>query len=211
MLRDDVKAEFKTGLSRFKQKVKVLYFTCKTGCNSCPEGVRFIEELAEISDKLIVVIHDIDDKPELAKSCGVDKVPAYVLLAESGRDYGVRFFGIPSDNALESFIYALSLIAKAGEIADDPTLEKIMDVNKPVHIEVFTTSLCSLCAKVVQMAHLIAYVNDKIRADMIDTATFPTLAKKYTVQSVPTVVLNGTVELTGEQTTETFFEAINRL
>jgi predicted DsbA family dithiol-disulfide isomerase len=46
---------------------------------------------------------------------------------------------------------------------------------------------------------------------MIDTTTFPALAKKYTVQSVPTIVLNGTVELIGKQTTETFLEAINRL
>jgi glutaredoxin-like protein len=211
MLPDDFKAELRARLSGFKQKVKVLYFTRKTGCNSCPKGLRFIEELAEISDKLIVVIHDMDDKPELAESCRVDKVPAYILLAESGRDYGIRFFGIPSGDALESFTYAISLIAKAVEIPADPTLEKIMDCNTPVHIEVFTNPRCPLCAKVVQTAHLIAYVNDNIRADMIDTTTFPALAKKYTVQSVPKMVLNGTVDLIGAQSMETFLEAINRL
>ena len=211
MLPDDIKAAFKTRLSGFKQKVKVLYFTSKTDCNSCSEGLRFVEQLAEISNKLIMVVHDVHDEPELAKSCGVDKVPAYVLLAESGRDYGIRFFGIPRGDALESFTYAIWLIAKAVEIPVDETLEKIMDVNRPVHIEVFTTLQCSLCVTVVQTAHLIAYVNDNIRADMIDTTTFPTLAKKYTVQSVPTIVLNGTVALIGKQTTETFLEAINRL
>jgi glutaredoxin-like protein len=211
MLPDDFKAAFKTRLSGFKQNVKVLYFTSKTACNVCADGLGFIEELAEISDTLILVVHDMDDKTELAESCGVDKVPAFVLLAESGRDYGIRFFGVPSGEAVESFAYALSLIAKAVEIPADATLEKIMDVNRPVHIEVFTTPPCPLCAKVMQTAHLIAYVNDNIRADMIDTTPFPTLAKKHIVQSVPTIVLNKTVELIGQQTTETFLEAINRL
>ena len=121
MLTADFKAEFKTRLSGFKQKVKVLYFTSKTECNSCSEGLRFVEQLAEISNKLIMVVHDVHNKPELAESCGVDKVPAYVVLAESGRDYGIRFFGIPSGNALESFTYAILLIAKAVEIPVDAT------------------------------------------------------------------------------------------
>jgi glutaredoxin-like protein len=211
MSLNDFKTEFRTKLFVFKQKVRVLYFTSKTECNSCAEGLQFIEELAEISDKLTMVVHDMDDKPELAKSCGVDKVPAYVLLAESGRDYGIRFFGIPTGEAVESFAYALSLIANAVEIPADATLEKIMDVNRPVHIEVFTTPHCPRCAKVMQTAYLIAYVNDNIRSDTIDTTRFPALAKKYTVQSVPTIVLNKTVELIGKQTTETFLEAINRL
>jgi glutaredoxin-like protein len=211
MLPDDFKAEFKTRLPGFKQKVKVLYFTSKTACNACAEGLRFIEELAKISDKLIMVVHDMDEKPELAESCGVDKVPAYVLLAESGRDYGIRFFGVPSGEAVESFAYALSLIAKAVEITADATLEKIMDVTRPVHMEVFTTPQCPVCAEVIQTAHLIAYINDNIRADMIDTKTFPALAKKYNIQSVPKIVLNETVELIDKQTTEMFLEAINRL
>ncbi len=211
MLLDDLKTKINAMLSHFKQKVRVLCFIRKPGYNSHLDGLRFIEELAGLSDKLILVVHDMDEKPELAESCGVDKVPAYVLLAESGRDYGIRFFGIPSEYEVESFVYALSLIAQASEITSDSTLEKIIDFNRPVHIKVFITPKCPLCAKTVRTAHLIAYVNDKIRADMINVTEFPALAKKYSVQSTPKVVLNETVEFVGAEPAEAFLEAMNRL
>ncbi len=212
ILPDDLKAKISVELSNFKQKVKVLYFISKTGCSSCAEGVRFIEELAQISNnKLIVAIYDVDEKPKLAESCGVDKVPAYVLLAESGRDYGIRFFGIPSEYEVASFVYALSLVAEPVEITSDSTLDNIIDFNRQVHIQVFTTPQCPVCAKTVRTAHLIAYVNDKIRADMINVTEFPALAKKYSVQSTPKVVLNDTVEFIGDEPAQTFLKAMNTL
>jgi glutaredoxin-like protein len=175
------------------------------------DGLRFIEELAGLSDKLILAIHDMDEEPELAESCGVDKVPAYVLLAESGRDYGIRFFGIPSEYEVGSFVYALSLIAKPLEITSDSTLDNIIDFNRQVHIQVFVTSQCPVCAKAVRTAHLIAYVNDKIRADMINVTEFPALAKKYSVQSTPKVILNDTVEFIGDEPAQTFLKAMKTL
>jgi glutaredoxin-like protein len=174
-------------------------------------GLRFIEELAGLSDKLILVVHDMDEEPELAESCGVDKVPAYVLLAESGRDYGIRFFGIPSECEVGSFVYALSLIAEPVEITSDSTLDNIIDFNRQVHIQVFVTPQCPVCAKAVRTAHLIAYVNDKIRADMINVTEFPALAKKYSVQSTPKVILNDTVEFIGDEPAQTFLKAMNKL
>lgn len=147
----------------------------------------------------------------MAESCGVDKVPAYVVLAESGRDYGIRFFGIPSGDEAESFIHALALIAQATEMPDDKALQKIMDISTPVHIKAFITPQSPSCAKVVQTAHLVAYVNDNIRADVIDITAFPDLAKKYDVQSVPKIVMNETIELADADSVEAFLEAINTL
>ena len=40
------------------------------------------------------------------------------------------------------------------------------------------------------MGQALAYLNDNIRADIVEATEFPDLAKKYNVKGVPRVVLN---------------------
>jgi alkyl hydroperoxide reductase subunit F len=53
------------------------------------------------------------------------------------------------------------------------------------------TLTCPYCPRMVRLAHQLAFVNEHIRADMVDAAEFPTLVERYHVHGVPRTVING--------------------
>jgi len=55
-------------------------------------------------------------------------------------------------------------------------------------------------------AHRIAIENPKVRADMVDAGTFPQLAVKYNVSSVPKTVINERIEIIGAEPIEKLIE-----
>jgi len=64
-------------------------------------------------------------------------VPAIVV--EGARDYGIRFFGLPSGYEFTNLIDAI-IVASTGEPAlSAETKDVLAGLGKPVHIRVFTT------------------------------------------------------------------------
>jgi len=63
----------------------------------------------------------------------------------------------------------------------------------------------------VSTAHRLALESPHVRADMVDTGTFPQLAVKYDVSSVPKIVINEKHELLGAQPIEEFLKVIEKL
>ncbi|MFH1076222.1 MAG: hypothetical protein V1753_05185 [Pseudomonadota bacterium] len=188
----ELKLEAEKSCAGLSQKVKVLCFT-QSACSLCRQAGDFAQELAALSKKLMVSIYDADEKALLVTSCGLDKFPAYVILAESGRDYGFRAFGVPVGYAFQPFMYGICLAGRYAETAIDPTFEKITAINRSIHIEVIAASTSQACINVIRTAYNIAYINDKIRADWIDVSGFPDIAKQYNVQDEPRVILNGSL------------------
>jgi alkyl hydroperoxide reductase subunit F len=73
----------------------------------------------------------------------------------------------------------------------------VKKIDKPVHLEVMVTLDCQYCPEMVRVAHEFAFVNDHIRADMVEAAEFPDLVKKYQVTGVPRTVINGAHSFVG--------------
>jgi alkyl hydroperoxide reductase subunit F len=49
---------------------------------------------------------------------------------------------------------------------------------------------CPYCPKIVHVAHQFAFINENIRADMIEAQEFPQLAQRYNVSAVPKTIIN---------------------
>src|SRR6266536_887588 len=84
-----------------------LYVPGQRLCASCGEAERFVRELATLSDKLEIVVHDVQAEPDLAEQYGVHGLlPAILIetvIAEMIDDAGestgqgaVRFLGLPA-------------------------------------------------------------------------------------------------------------------
>ena len=68
---------------------------------------------------------------------GIDKIPAIAVVGE--KDYGIRFFGIPSGYEFSSLIESIKL-ASSGEAQLSPAgIEFIEGLEEPVHIQVYVT------------------------------------------------------------------------
>ena len=181
--------------------VRLHVFTQDFECMYCKETRQICEEVAALSDKIELVVHEFVQDKEIAEKFGVDKIPAIVItrVGEDGEeiDYGIRFFGIPSGYEFMSLLEAIKLVS-TGKLALSPaTLEQIKKIDRPVHIQVFVTPTCPYCPRAVMLSHQLAFASPNIRADMVEATEFPHLAAKYQVMGVPRSVINEDIHIEG--------------
>ncbi len=145
LLDDRVQKQVRTALNDVKNPVRLVMFTQGDGgaleCAYCGETRQLVEEVAKLSDKIEVEIRDFQTDAELAKTYGVDKIPAIVVLGggQQPKHHGIRFYGIPSGYEFSSFIEDLRLVG-GGPVALTPnTRQAIEKITRPVHIQVFVT------------------------------------------------------------------------
>jgi len=189
--------EFET---KMVSPVKLVMFTQAIECQFCTETRQIVEELAELSDKLSVDVYNFVGDKAVADLYGVDKIPAIAILrAVDGeeRDFGVRFYGIPSGYEFTSVIEDIIDISVGEASLQDKTKEAVAALTEPVHMQVFITPTCPYCPQAVRLAHKLAIESDLIKADMVEAIEFPHLSNKYHVQGVPRTVINETVHQEG--------------
>jgi alkyl hydroperoxide reductase subunit AhpF len=129
----------KTHLAAIDRPVTLLFFTQTFGgSESAAVARQVLDEVARLNDKITIqeknFILDVDDRTKY----GVDKSPAIVILA-NGEDTRMRMFGAPTGYEFVGLVEAI-LIAGTGKLAlEDETLALIAAVDKPTHIQVFST------------------------------------------------------------------------
>ncbi len=192
--------------ARLNRDVTLRLFVRKEGCSTCQVEQELLTELAGISGRLKLSVHDLDAEPELGQRMKVDKVPA--LAVEGEKDYGIRFYGIPSGYEFASLIEDI-LDVGTGEVdLPDGVRQGLEKIDRDVHIQVFVTPTCPYCPAAVRAAHKFAFLSDKVRADMVMASEFPILADHYQVMAVPKVVINETTSFEGALPEELFLDKI---
>lgn len=132
--RKDLEGEVRLRL--FTQKPSPLAIPGRE-CPSCPQTQQLMEELAGLSPKLRLETVDAYAQPEMARQCGVSRIPAVVL---SGDDSArVKFYGIPLGFELVTIIEAIKTISRGVSPLSMETRKSLRQVNQPVHIQVFVT------------------------------------------------------------------------
>ncbi|CUT05284.1 Glutaredoxin-like domain protein [Candidatus Kryptobacter tengchongensis] len=184
--REELRKRFEENLVN---KVRVIHFTRELDCQYCRETKQLLTELSELSDKIQLEIYNFYTDTDKVEQFKIDKVPATVIASED-RDYGIRYFGIPSGYEFASFLLDIEMVSRGVSGLSQRSIEKIKEIDVPVHIQVFVTPTCPYCPSAVHLAHQLAMENDLITADMVEAIEFPDLAEKYMVMGVPKVVMN---------------------
>lgn len=189
-LDEKIRAELAAQLSVLTKKVQIVFFTQEIECQYCKETRAILTELSEVSDKLLLDVKNfVVDKDEELKY-GVDKIPATVLLDENGKDYGIRFYGIPSGYEFASLLEDIKMLGTGETGFPQDLVDSIKQIENEVHMQVFVTPTCPYCPQAVVTAHKFSYLNDKIKGDMVEATEFPHLSNKYNVRGVPRTVIN---------------------
>jgi glutaredoxin-like protein len=142
LLNDAVAEQVKAAFEQLKEPVQVLFFGSETACEYCEDTRQLLEEVVELSDKLNISVHDIDDEAELARQYKMDKAPGIVLAAKEGDqlvDYGVRYAGIPAGHEFSSLIHDLILVSSRDSGLNQKTRAFLATLTQPVHLQVFVT------------------------------------------------------------------------
>jgi glutaredoxin-like protein len=189
-----------------KDGVRLIVFTQEIECKFCEEVIELIQELAALSKKIKVELYNFLKDYDKAKDYGIDKMPAIAMIGS--KDYGIRFYGIPSGFEFSAFVDDLLDVSKGNSRLSENMKTLIKSVNKPLHIQVFVTPTCPYCPRAVRIAHQMAMESDFIKADTVEIIEFPHLAHKYNVMSVPKIVINDALEFVGVLSEGQFLEKV---
>jgi alkyl hydroperoxide reductase subunit AhpF len=139
LLSPQDEATLKNHLSAITIPVELVLFTQAFGGSETAEITRqVLNEVASLNDKITLVeknfVLDTDDKNKYK----VDKAPAIVILS-GGTDTRMRMYGAPTGYEFVGLVEAI-IVAGTGKIDLDPeTMQWIQAVDKPTHIQVFST------------------------------------------------------------------------
>lgn len=140
VLNDKIRTEVRKALQNMAGPVKLVVFTQSSDaleCEMCAETRALVEEVAALSDKLSVEVHDFLDDKAVAAQYKVDKIPAIALVG--AKDYGIRFYGIPSGYEFSSLMDDIVTVSKGESGLSAATKAAVARLAKPVHIQVYVT------------------------------------------------------------------------
>jgi glutaredoxin-like protein len=185
-------ASVRERLSKLTAPVTISVFTRETGCSYCAETAGLVGDVAELSENRVSAqFHDLTGDPAQAQRLGIDKTPAIAMLDEEGRDWGIRFFGIPAGFEFVSLLETIEMISRKDSGLSDTAREKLKTIDAPLHLQVFVTPSCPYCPSAVLLAFRMAMESELITAAMVEAAEFPELASRYNVSGVPHTVVGG--------------------
>ncbi len=141
LLDDKIKAEVQKTFAAVTNPVKLVMFTQEQDtvvpCQFCAETRQLIEELAALSDKLTAEVHDFTAEAEVAEQYKIDKIPAVAVVG--AKDYGVRFFGIPSGYEFGTLVQGILNVSTGESGLAESSKTQLSKLDKPVHIQVMVT------------------------------------------------------------------------
>ncbi len=178
-------------------KVKIIFFTQNLNCDYCYDTERILNEISEISDKIILEKYNFIIDNQKVKEWDVDKTPAIVITDENESIKGIRYFGIPAGYELTSLIEDIIMVSTGDSGLSSRIKQKLAEINEKIHIMVFVTPSCPYCPRAVRTAHKFAFENKNIVADMVEAIEFPELSDRYFVQAVPKIVINSSLSFEG--------------
>ncbi|HKP87436.1 MAG TPA: thioredoxin family protein [Blastocatellia bacterium] len=121
----------------FTERKSALIIPGHQPCEMCEETEELLKEVAELSDKLALTVHDISAAKEEASSYRIDRVPSFVLKG-AARGH-VRYFGIPSGYEFSTLIADLVDVSKGETALAKETREFLASLAQDINIKVFST------------------------------------------------------------------------
>lgn len=138
ILNAQTMGEVRQQFAQLRDPVKLVVFSQSLeAADLCIQNEQLVREVAELDDRMSVEVLNPALDRERAEAYGVDRVPAIVV--EGARDYGLRFYGVPSGYEFANLIDAI-VVASTGEPAlSEATRTSLGTLTTDVDIKVFST------------------------------------------------------------------------
>jgi glutaredoxin-like protein len=207
VLSDYQKDIIKKQFEKLTGDVELIVFTQENECQFCKETRELVIELGELSQKINIRTLDLVKDADDALKYNVKKIPAIAIVGS--KDHGIRYYGVPSGYELPVIVDDIIDVSRGATSLQENIKKKLSEIAKPIHIQVFVSPTCPFCPKAARIAHQLAIEDEFVRSDVIEMTGFPYLAQRYSVMSVPHIVINEDTSFVGAQPVEVFIEQIN--
>jgi alkyl hydroperoxide reductase subunit AhpF len=120
-------------LELYTQPKSKLLVPGREECEYCEETVQLVGEVAALSDRIALVLHDVKAEPDT----GIERVPAIVFKGQAKGT--LRFFGIPAGNEFRNLIDGIVEVSSGESNLAEPTRQALAELKEDVHLQVFVT------------------------------------------------------------------------
>lgn len=149
--------------------------------------IEFAEKLCKINEKISYV---------------VDESKEFVTI-KSG-DARIIYQCLPIK--LEEFAKLIRIISNKDVKFRDELKKDIKTTTG--EIIAFTSPFCSHCGRVVELVTKFAAVNPNLEVRIVDAIHFKELSKEHNIISIPTLIVNGRIKLTGQINEDKILDAL---
>ena len=180
----ELKEQLAPVLGTFERKVQLVLVTAGDDALS-GELRQFAEDFSGLSD--MVSFREVSQQED---KFGIGNYPALLIVRDDGGFTGISYHGVPGGHEFNSFVLALYNTAGPGQQFDEQVLGRIDAIDTPVNIKVCVSLSCTMCPDVVTATQYIAARNPNVTAAMLTLGYFPDLRKRYSIMSVPAMIVN---------------------
>ena len=206
LLNNEIVHDVTEMMGNLPNDVRLVVFTTANGCEYCKEIVQLAEEVAATSAKLTTEVYDFDKAPDKAQEFDITMAPVIAIVGQ--RDYGLRYYGIPSGHEFSTLLHGIQRAGQGKSELDPETLRFLGGLDQPVNIQVFVTPTCPYCPRAAILAYEMAVASDKVVADVVESMEFQELANRFNVMGVPLNVINGKGRVEGAAPPHMIVDAI---
>ena len=121
-----------------------LYIPGQQLCATCSEAEPFVRELASLSDKLEVIVHDVLVEPAVASQYDLSGALPVILIeavsdAESPSTGAIRFLGLPAGYEFSALVADIVDVASGKVGLSQTTQDELRGLDQDLHLQVFVT------------------------------------------------------------------------
>lgn len=178
MLDQNTKQQLKAYLEKLKTNIELVLTLDESDTANKLSGLA--DDIASVSDKVSV---KNDDSSSARKP-----VMAIVNPEKNSR---IEFAGVPMGHEFTSLVLALLHSGGHPMKVEPEVIEQIQNLDKEMEVEVYISLSCQNCPDVVQAFNMMAAINPKVKATMIEGGAFQEEITERNIMSVPTVYVNG--------------------
>lgn len=186
-----------------KSRVRLDFFTLKPSavavpgreCAHCDDIQAMLEDLAAVSPRISLTVHDVEAASETARKLGVDKIPGVVIRGQANRP--LRYFGSPSGAQFTVFIETLVLASTGAVELEAETVRSLRKLRSDVTLQVLVTPGCTFSPVMAFNAFRFGLQSVRVKVDVVDVTQFPALLQRIGLPAVPLTIVNDTYATPG--------------
>lgn len=179
----------------FTQRPSPIYVAGREECALCAEGQALFEEIASLSDRISLSVHDFEAERAQAAALDVDKLPATVIRGGSNR--ALRFFGLPSGSVFPALVETMIDAGRVGVTLQPETVKQLRKLKSTIHVQVLVSPACGYSPALAHTAFKLGLQSARLAVDVVEAGEFPALVRRHGVSVTPTTIVGDGLVLPG--------------
>ncbi|EAR57166.1 alkyl hydroperoxide reductase, subunit F [Photobacterium sp. SKA34] len=180
MLEQSMKQQLKAYLENLKTDIQLVLSLDDS--DTAQKLHELAHEIAELNDKVSV----IEDN-------NASERKPVMQVVNPTKQTSISFAGLPMGHEFTSLVLALLHSGGHPMKIEQAVIDQIAALDQDIVVETFISLSCQNCPDVVQAFNMMAAINPRIKASMIDGAAFQDEVTERNIMAVPTIYVNGEV------------------